>query len=158
MCLHTILQDPGNPQRIFIAISAAGAFRSDDAGVTWNPINQGLHSEHIPDPHAEVGHCVHRIAHAPSRPNVLFMQKHWDVMRSDDAGDSWHEVSGNLPIRFRISHRCPRPRAGNHLRGAHQERLGALSARWQTACLPQPHRRKRMGGVDQGAAPKGLLR
>ena len=100
MCLHTIIQDPGNPQRIYIAISAAGAFRTDDGGKTWRPINQGLRSEHIPDPTAEVGHCVHHIAMHPARPCVLFMQKHWDVMRSDDAGDSWHEVSGNLPTDF----------------------------------------------------------
>ena len=100
MCLHTILLDPKNPQRIFTAISAAGAFRSDDTGETWKPINRGLRSEFIPDPNAEVGHCVHRIALHPSNPNVLFMQKHWDVMRSDDAGDSWHEVSGNLPSDF----------------------------------------------------------
>ncbi len=100
MCLHTILVDPANPDRIFIAISAAGAFRSDDAGQTWRPVNRGLRSEGIPDPTAEVGHCVHRIAMHPSRPNVLFMQKHWDVMRSDDGGDSWQEVSGNLPTDF----------------------------------------------------------
>ena len=100
MCLHTILIDPVDPQRIFIAISAAGAFRTDDGGQTWKPINRGLRSNHIPDPTAEVGHCVHRIAAHRSRPSVLFMQKHWDVMRSDDAGDSWHEVSGNLPTDF----------------------------------------------------------
>lgn len=100
MCLHTILIDPSNPQRIFIAISAAGAFRTDDAGKTWKPINQGLRSQYIPDPAAEVGHCVHRIALHPSRPNVLFMQKHWDVMRSDNGGDLWREVSGNLPSDF----------------------------------------------------------
>jgi photosystem II stability/assembly factor-like uncharacterized protein len=100
MCLHTILVDPANPQRIFIAISAAGAFRTLDGGQTWQPINRGLKSQYIPDPEAEVGHCVHRIAMHPSRPEVLFMQKHWDVMRSDDAGTSWHEVSGNLPSDF----------------------------------------------------------
>ncbi len=100
MCLHSILLDPTNPQRIFIAISAAGAFRTDDGGQTWKPINRGLRSEHIPDPTAEVGHCVHHIAMHPSRPDTLFMQKHWDVMRSDDAGDSWREISGNLPTDF----------------------------------------------------------
>jgi photosystem II stability/assembly factor-like uncharacterized protein len=100
MCLHTILLDPSNPERIFIAISAAGAFRTDDAGKTWQPINGGLHSLYIPSPTAEVGHCVHRIAMHRSRPSVLFMQKHWDVMRTDDAGKSWHEVSGNLPSDF----------------------------------------------------------
>ena len=100
MCLHTIIQDPSNANRMYIAISAAGTFRTDDGGVTWQPINRGLHSQFMPDPTAEVGHCVHRIALHPSRPNVLFMQKHWDVMRSDDGGDSWHEVSGNLPTDF----------------------------------------------------------
>jgi photosystem II stability/assembly factor-like uncharacterized protein len=98
--LHTIVLDPTNDQRMFIAISAAGAFRTDDGGTTWRPINKGLRSEQIPDPDAEVGHCVHRIAMHPSQPNVLFMQKHWDVMRTDNAGDSWHEVSGNLPTDF----------------------------------------------------------
>jgi BNR/Asp-box repeat protein len=100
MCLHTILIDPSNPKRIFVAISAAGAFRTDDGGQTWRPINRGLKSQGIPNPEAEVGHCVHRIALHRSRPNVLFMQKHWDVMRSDDAGDTWREVSGNLPTDF----------------------------------------------------------
>jgi photosystem II stability/assembly factor-like uncharacterized protein len=100
MCLHTILVDPKNPKRIFIAISAAGAFRTDDGGETWKPINRGLKSEYIPDQDAEVGHCVHRIAFHPSQPDVLFMQKHWDVMRSDNAGDLWSEVSGNLPSDF----------------------------------------------------------
>ena len=100
MCLHTIVLDPKNAGRIFIAISAAGAFRSDDGGKTWKPINKGLRSQYIPDPEAEVGHCVHRIAQAKSRPDLLYMQKHWDVMRSFDAGDSWTEVSGNLPTDF----------------------------------------------------------
>lgn len=100
MCLHTILLDPSNPKRIFIAISAAGAFRTDDGGQTWTPINKGLRSDFMPNPTAEVGHCVHRIAMHPSRPDTLFMQKHWDVMRSDNAGDLWREVSGNLPTDF----------------------------------------------------------
>jgi photosystem II stability/assembly factor-like uncharacterized protein len=100
LCLHTILLDPSDPNRIWVAISAAGAFRSDDGGRTWRPINRGLRSEGIPDPTAEVGHCVHRIAMHRSRPRVLFMQKHWDVMRSDDGGESWREVSGNLPTDF----------------------------------------------------------
>ena len=100
LCLHTIIQDPTHPGRIFTAISAAGTFRSDDDGETWRPINRGLRSEMLPEPDAEVGHCVHRIAMHPSRPDVLFMQKHWDVMRSDDGGESWREVSGNLPSDF----------------------------------------------------------
>ncbi len=101
MAVHTILLDPKNPRRIYIAISAAGAFRTDDGGQTWKPINQGLKSPYeLPDPDAEVGHCVHRIALHPSRPDVLFMQKHWDIMRTDNAGEQWSEVSGNLPTDF----------------------------------------------------------
>ena len=100
MCLHSIVLDPTNPDRIFVAISAAGAFRSEDGGVTWTPINKGLVSDFMPDPDAEVGHCVHNIAIHPSRPNTLFMQKHWDVMRTDNSGDVWTEVSGNLPSDF----------------------------------------------------------
>ena len=100
LCLHTIVLDPTNAGRIFVAISAAGVFRTDDGGATWRPINKGLRSEGIPNPDAEVGHCVHRIARHPAHPEVLFMQKHWDVMRSDDGGDSWREVSGNLPTDF----------------------------------------------------------
>ncbi|HXN73438.1 MAG TPA: hypothetical protein VN861_12905 [Candidatus Acidoferrales bacterium] len=100
LCLHTIILDPKDPKRMFIAISAAGAFRTDDGGITWRPINRGLRSPYIPDPNAEIGHCVHHIAMHPDRPGVLFMQKHWDVMRSDNAGDSWQEVSGNLPSDF----------------------------------------------------------
>jgi photosystem II stability/assembly factor-like uncharacterized protein len=100
MCLHTIILDPANAERMYIAISAAGTFRSDDGGVSWKPINKGLFSEFMPDPTAEVGHCVHHVAMHRERPGVLFMQKHWDVMRSDDAGENWREVSGNLPTDF----------------------------------------------------------
>jgi photosystem II stability/assembly factor-like uncharacterized protein len=100
MGLHTILIDPTKPDRMYIAISAAGCFRTDDGGKNWKPINHGLKSNYIPDPNAEVGHCVHRIAMHGARPNTLFMQKHWDVMRTDDAGENWREVSGNLPSDF----------------------------------------------------------
>jgi photosystem II stability/assembly factor-like uncharacterized protein len=100
LCLHTILLSPADPQRIVIAISAAGAFRSDDGGTTWKAINKGLMSDGIPNPDAEVGHCVHHIANHRSRPDVLFMQKHWHIMRSDNAGDVWTKVSGNLPTDF----------------------------------------------------------
>lgn len=98
--LHTILLDPNDENRIYVAISAAGAFRTDDGGQTWKPINKGLRSEYIPDPDAEIGHCVHRIALHRSRPDTLFMQKHWDIMRTDNAGDEWREISGNLPTDF----------------------------------------------------------
>jgi photosystem II stability/assembly factor-like uncharacterized protein len=100
MCLHTIILDPKNSGRIFIAISAAGAFRTDDGGKTWKPINRGLNSRYIPNPTAEVGHCVHHVAMHPAHPNILYMQKHWDVLRTDDAGENWAEISGNLPTDF----------------------------------------------------------
>ena len=100
MCLHTIIIDPANPRRMYVAISAAGAFRSDDQGATWQVATGGLGSSFLPDPEAEVGHCVHNLAMHPSRPDTLFMQKHWDVCRSDDAGDHWTKVSGNLPSDF----------------------------------------------------------
>jgi len=98
--LHTILLDPTNSQRVYVAISAAGAFRTDDGGKSWKPINKGLKSQYIPDPDAEIGHCVHRIALHRARPNTVYMQKHWDVMRTDNAGEQWYEVSGNLPTDF----------------------------------------------------------
>ena len=100
MCLHTIVLDPNDPQRMTIAISAAGVFRTDDGGQSWRPINKGLLSDGIPSPATEVGHCVHNLAAHPSRPDTIFMQKHWDVMRSDDGGDNWFEISGNLPTDF----------------------------------------------------------
>ncbi|HVT27551.1 MAG TPA: exo-alpha-sialidase [Lacipirellulaceae bacterium] len=100
MCLHTIQFDPSNPRRIFVAISAAGAFRTDDGGKSWKPINKGLRSQYIPDPTAEVGHCVHRIAMHPSRPNTLFMQLHNGVLRTDNAGEQWDFINGNLPSDF----------------------------------------------------------
>ena len=100
MCLHTILLDPKNPKRIVVAISAAGAFRTDDAGKTWKPINRGLKSPYIPDPNAEIGFCVHRIAMHPSNPEKLFMQLHGGVLRSDNAGDLWQNVDKGLPSDF----------------------------------------------------------
>ncbi|CAN5471809.1 hypothetical protein BH10ACT8_BH10ACT8_26370 [soil metagenome] len=100
MCLHTIVFDPDNADRMWIAISAAGVFRTENAGESWQPVNQGLLSDGIPSPAAEVGHCVHNLAAHPSRPETMFMQKHWDVMRSDDGGDHWNEISGDLPTDF----------------------------------------------------------
>ena len=158
MCLHTIVLDPTNPQRMYIAISAAGAFRTDDGGTTWTPINKGLRSAQIPDQDAEVGHCVHRIAMHPSRPNTLFMQKHWDVMRSDDARRSLARSQRQPAHRLRLSHRRARARARDDLRRADHQRLAALPARWQAARLSQPHRRQRVGSAHQRPAAAGLLR
>lgn len=98
--LHTIIEDAANPGRMYVAISAAGVFRSDDGGESWQVKNKNLTSNFLPDPTAEIGHCIHKLAIHPDRPDVIFMQKHWDVMRSDDAGDSWQRISGNLPTDF----------------------------------------------------------
>jgi hypothetical protein len=100
LCLHTILAHPDDPARMLVAISAAGVFATEDGGASWESANRGLSSEFMSEPEAEVGHCVHKLAAHPSRPDVVFMQKHWDVMRSDDGGRSWREVSGDLPSDF----------------------------------------------------------
>ncbi len=101
MCLHTIVLDSSQPQRIFIAISAAGAFRTDDGGVTWQPINRGLDLAVHSRTDSRSAATAYIVLPCTTRgPACCFMQKHWDVMRSDNAGDSWHEVSGNLPTDF----------------------------------------------------------
>jgi photosystem II stability/assembly factor-like uncharacterized protein len=100
MCLHTIKPHPDEPDRMLIAISAAGVMATDDGGQTWRHANKGLRSDFMPEPEAEIGHCVHKLARHPARPDTVFMQKHWDVMRSDDDGASWREISGNLPTDF----------------------------------------------------------
>ena len=100
LCLHTVLPHPDDPSQLLAAISAAGVLATDDGGATWQLANQGLRSEFLPEPDVEVGHCVHKLARHPARPDVVYMQKHWDVMRSDDGGRSWHEISGNLPSDF----------------------------------------------------------
>ena len=153
MCLHTIVLDPERPERMYVAISAAGVFRSDDDGGTWRPANRGLRSGEIPQSEAEVGHCVHRIAMHPSRPETLFMQKHWDVMRTDDGADSWREISGNLPTDFGFT-------IGVHSSEPDTvyERLRALPAGRPAAGIPQPDRRGRVGAADGRAAAAGLLR
>jgi photosystem II stability/assembly factor-like uncharacterized protein len=175
MGLHTIVQDPTNPKRLYIAISAAGAFRSDDAGQSWIPINTGLESKYpLPDPAAEVGHCVHRIAMNPGRPGVLFMQKHWDVLRSDDAGGHWREISGDLPtdFGFPIAVHAHEPETvyvvpiksdsehyppDGKLR-VYRSRTGGDEWEALTAGLPQRDWWHRVGAADPGAAAGELLR
>ena len=151
MCLHTIVLDPQHSDRIVVAISAAGVFRTDDGGTSWHPINKGLLSNGIPSPAAEVGHCVHKLAMHPSRPETLYMQKHWDVMRSDDGGDSWVEVSGNLPTDFGFP-------IGVH---AHEpETVYVVPITSDSHHFPPDGRlrvyRSRTGGVDWEALTNGL--
>jgi photosystem II stability/assembly factor-like uncharacterized protein len=102
MGLHTIVLDKSNPNRIFVAISAAGNFRTDDGGKTWTAINKGLTNPYLPEPNPEVGFCVHRLAFHPTKPNTVFMQLHQGggVYRTDNAGQDWKQVNGNLPTDF----------------------------------------------------------
>ena len=158
MCLHSIILDPSNPERMYIAISAAGAFRTDDGGKTWKPINKGLYSKYIPNPTADVGHCVHHIAMNPKRPGTLFMQKHWDVMRSDDAGDNWTKISGNLPTDFGfvIDINSNEPETVYVVPIKSDSEHFPLG--WEAARVSQQKRWQRVGGTCEGVAGEGLLR
>jgi hypothetical protein len=100
MGLHTILLDPNNPRRIYVAISAAGAFRTDDGGQSWKVITNGLTSNYMPDPTVTIGFCVHRLAMHPQHPDRVFMQLHWNVMRTDNAGELWTNIGAGLPSDF----------------------------------------------------------
>jgi hypothetical protein len=100
MILHTILPDPENPQRMHIAISAAGVFRTDDGGATWQPRNRGTRADFMPNKFPELGQCVHKLALAPGRAGLLYQQNHCGVYRSDSAGDKWTDISRGLSSRF----------------------------------------------------------
>jgi photosystem II stability/assembly factor-like uncharacterized protein len=100
LILHTILTDPREARRLYACISAGGAYRSDDGGVSWKPINRGVRADFLPDQYPESGQCVHKMTLHPDRPQVLFQQNHCGVYRSDDRGDSWVDISEGLPSRF----------------------------------------------------------
>ncbi|MFL5933256.1 MAG: exo-alpha-sialidase [Gaiellaceae bacterium] len=102
LCCHSIQVDPSNPQRIYIAISAAGGFRSEDGGGSWTPINKNVAADFFPDnPYPEVGQCVHKLLVHPAKPERLWQQNHCGVYRSDDRGDSWERLEDNgLPSGF----------------------------------------------------------
>ena len=100
LCLHTIVLDPDNPDRMLIAISAAGVYRTDDGGKTWAARNVGVRAEFLPDKHPEFGQCVHKVVHHPAKPERLFLQNHWGLYRSDDWGDSWTDIANGVPSDF----------------------------------------------------------
>jgi len=101
LCLHTIVLDPRDQDRMYIAVSAAGVYRTDDGGQTWQPRNKNVLADFNPDKFPEFGQCVHKLEMHPSRPEVLFQQNHCGVYRSDNCGDDWIDIGeGKLPTRF----------------------------------------------------------
>lgn len=100
LILHTILCDPQDPNRIYVAVSAGGAYRSDDGGASWQPINRGMTASYMPEPLPETGYCVHKMALHPRQPAMLYQQNHDGFYRTDNRGDFWSDISAGLPSRF----------------------------------------------------------
>jgi serine/threonine protein kinase len=100
LCLHTILLDPAKSERLYVAISSGGVYRSEDGGHTWEARNRGIRVSFQPDRYPEFGQCVHKIVLHPARPERLFLQHHWGLYRSDDRGDSWQNISNGVPSDF----------------------------------------------------------
>ncbi len=102
LCLHTILPDPSNDQRMFVAISTGGVYRTNDGGKNWQPRNKGIRAKFMPPENQfpEWGQCVHKVVSDPSNSDRMFLQHHWGVYRSDDAGDSWNDIGKGLPSDF----------------------------------------------------------
>jgi photosystem II stability/assembly factor-like uncharacterized protein len=100
LCLHTILPDPVDPKRMFIAISTGGAYRTDDGGATWQARNEGVRAEFLPEKYPEFGQCVHKIVQHKAEPRRLFLQNHWGLYRSDDGGNSWKDIANGVPSDF----------------------------------------------------------
>ncbi|MBI4443533.1 MAG: exo-alpha-sialidase [Acidobacteria bacterium] len=100
LCLHTILPDPSNPYRLHVAISAGGVYRTDDGGQSWKACNQGIRADFQPVKYPEFGQCVHKMARHPARPERIYLQNHGGLYRSDDGGDSWHDIANGVPSDF----------------------------------------------------------
>lgn len=99
MCLHTIVVDPGNPRRMWVAMSSVGVFRSEDGGESWTTCNTGLARVPTGQPFPEIGYCIHKMVPDPDNPNTLYMQEHGGVFQSDDAGDNWYPIEEGLTLR-----------------------------------------------------------
>jgi len=100
LCLHTVLLDPDEPAHIWVAISAGGVYYSDDGGASWRTRHRGVRAQFLPDPYPELGQCVHKIAPAAGRPQRMFLQNHWGLYRSDDAGEHWVDIANGVPSDF----------------------------------------------------------
>ena len=102
LCLHTIVPDASNRDRMWIAISTGGVYRTEDGGKNWQPRNQGIRAPFMPpdQQYPEFGQCVHKVVSHPSNPDRMFLQHHWGVYRSEDAGDSWQDIGKGLPSDF----------------------------------------------------------
>ncbi|MEK6281345.1 MAG: exo-alpha-sialidase [Acidobacteriota bacterium] len=102
LCLHTILPDPSNSKRLYVAISTGGVYRTDDGGENWQPRNNGVRAQFLPpdQQYPEWGQCVHKIAFHPSNPKRMFLQNHWGLYKSEDGGDSWTDVAKGVPSDF----------------------------------------------------------
>ncbi|HEV8716183.1 MAG TPA: protein kinase [Candidatus Binatia bacterium] len=100
LALHTILLDPHNPERMYVAISAGGVYATEDGGRTWQARNRGIRVVHMPEKYPEFGQCVHKVVMHPSRPERLFLQNHWGLYRSDNQGDSWQDIAHGVPSDY----------------------------------------------------------
>jgi hypothetical protein len=98
--LHTILPHPTDPQKMWIAISTGGVYRTDDGGRSWRASNKGVRAEFLPDKHPEFGQCVHKVVRHPARPERFFLQNHWGLYRSDDGGENWTDIANGVPSDF----------------------------------------------------------
>ena len=102
LCLHTIVPHAEDPDRMLVAISTGGVYRTLDGGDTWAPSNEGVRADFLPEEnrYPEFGQCVHKVAAHPTRPDRLFLQNHWGLYRSDDYAGSWHDIAGDVPSDF----------------------------------------------------------